>query len=106
MALGLAGVVALVGLNPLEMTPVRLLSVGGSLLSAMCYGAGGVIARKRFAGTPSLALTIGQQLAAGAIMLPLALLAPAPVSYTHLRAHETVLDIVCRLLLEKKKEIC
>src|SRR5664280_3598345 len=28
----------------------------------------------------------------------------APVSYTHLRAHETVLDIVCRLLLEKKKK--
>ena len=26
------------------------------------------------------------------------------VSYTHLRAHETVLDIVCRLLLEKTKE--
>ena len=28
-----------------------------------------------------------------------------PVSYTHLRAHETVLDLVCRLLLEKKKNI-
>ena len=28
-----------------------------------------------------------------------------PVSYTHLRAHETVLDLVCRLLLEKKKKI-
>ena len=27
------------------------------------------------------------------------------VSYTHLRAHETVLDLVCRLLLEKKKDI-
>ena len=26
-----------------------------------------------------------------------------PVSYTHLRAHETVLDLVCRLLLEKKQ---
>ena len=25
------------------------------------------------------------------------------VSYTHLRAHETVLDLVCRLLLEKTK---
>ncbi|WDT36898.1 hypothetical protein PVA38_12230 [Streptococcus pneumoniae D39] len=25
-----------------------------------------------------------------------------PVSYTHLRAHETVLDLVCRLLLEQK----
>ena len=28
-----------------------------------------------------------------------------PVSYTHLRAHETVLDLVCRLLLEKKTTI-
>ena len=28
--------------------------------------------------------------------------AAEPVSYTHLRAHETVLDLVCRLLLEKK----
>ena len=26
------------------------------------------------------------------------------VSYTHLRAHETVLDLVCRLLLEKKTQ--
>ena len=25
-----------------------------------------------------------------------------PVSYTHLRAHETCADLVCRLLLEKK----
>ena len=29
---------------------------------------------------------------------------PEAVSYTHLRAHETVLDLVCRLLLEKKKK--
>ena len=28
---------------------------------------------------------------------------PGPVSYTHLRAHETTLHLVCRLLLEKKK---
>ena len=28
-----------------------------------------------------------------------------PVSYTHLRANETVLALVCRLLLEKKKTI-
>src|SRR5665811_212620 len=32
-----------------------------------------------------------------------ALDSPWAVSYTHLRAHETVLDLVCRLLLEKKK---
>src|SRR5665811_417558 len=28
------------------------------------------------------------------------LIRATPVSYTHLRAHETVLDLVCRLLLE------
>ena len=29
---------------------------------------------------------------------------PISVSYTNLRAHETVLDLVCRLLLEKKND--
>src|SRR5674536_90020 len=29
---------------------------------------------------------------------------PIPVSYTHLRAHETPEHLVCRLLLEKKKK--
>ena len=29
---------------------------------------------------------------------------PEPVSYTHLRAHETPEHLVCRLLLEKKKQ--
>ena len=28
------------------------------------------------------------------------------VTYTHLRAHEIVLEIVCRLMLEKKKTYC
>ena len=43
---------------------------------------------------------------AGHLVAPLHLhLQPlVPVSYTHLRAHETVLDLVCRLLLEKKKK--
>ena len=33
----------------------------------------------------------------------LGMLTTTAVSYTHLRAHETVLDLVCRLLLEKKQ---
>ncbi len=32
-------------------------------------------------------------------------MASEAVAYTHLRAHETVLDHVCRLLLEKKKTL-
>ena len=39
----------------------------------------------------------------GLVLLGLASMAVfvfyVPVSYTHLRAHETVLDLVCRLLL-------
>ena len=38
----------------------------------------------------------------GSVVLAL----PESVSYTHLRAHETVLDLVCRLLLEKKNTAC
>ena len=33
------------------------------------------------------------------------LITVAAVSYTHLRAHETVLDLVCRLLLENKTQV-
>ena len=35
---------------------------------------------------------------------PLVAIGHRSVSYTHLRAHETVLDLVCRLLLEKKNK--
>ena len=38
----------------------------------------------------------------GSDLAELALEGVDAVSYTHLRAHETVLDLVCRLLLEKK----
>ena len=43
---------------------------------------------------------------AGAVRIGLTarnLLGEAPVSYTHLRAPETALDFICRLLFEKKK---
>eukprot|EP00831_Metopus_contortus_P056560 TRINITY_DN4849_c0_g1_i4.p1 TRINITY_DN4849_c0_g1~~TRINITY_DN4849_c0_g1_i4.p1 ORF type:complete len:149 (+),score=20.72 TRINITY_DN4849_c0_g1_i4:191-637(+) len=37
------------------------------------------------------------------VLLVFSSLCSQPVSYTHLRAHETSLHLVCRLLLEKKK---
>src|SRR5680860_1600445 len=36
--------------------------------------------------------------------LPAPKASPQPISYTHLRAHETDSYLVCRLLLEKKKK--
>ena len=46
-------------------------------------------------------LRIGEELAGQRFVHALA--GVVTVSYTHLRAHETVLDIVCRLLLDKKQ---
>ena len=40
----------------------------------------------------------------GAFLSALRAKSSTAVSYTHLRAHETCADLVCRLLLEKKKE--
>ena len=47
---------------------------------------------------------VGRIFAAAGAPQDIAHLVAASVSYTHLRAHETVLDIVCRLLLEKKNK--
>ena len=49
--------------------------------------------------TGACASKLAPQVAQGAV----ARLTADSVSYTHLRAHETVLDLVCRLLLDKKK---
>src|SRR5450756_2676189 len=43
-------------------------------------------------------------IATGNILGGIAIQTLVPVSYTHLRAHETRHDLVCRLLLEKKKQ--
>src|SRR5450756_2804270 len=40
-----------------------------------------------------------------ALPLVLGARSQGPVSYTHLRAHETRHDVVCRLLLEKKNKL-
>ena len=50
-------------------------------------------------------ITIGEKVSeqVGVIGEKIELADYQPVSYTHLRAHETVLDLVCRLLLENKK---
>ena len=63
--------------------------------------------RDRFAGHHqhrATRVTHGAQLSVNELDGPDVDTARRPVSYTHLRAHETVLDLVCRLLLEKKKK--
>src|SRR5665647_3100039 len=57
-----------------------------------------VIAVAIWARIPFSSLQITRIFTGSALFLPL-----FPVSYTHLRAHETDSYLVCRLLLEKKK---
>src|SRR5664280_2448261 len=59
-------------------------------------------AKQRSGGVQSIerAFTILETLAGNGGVMGLSALATESVSYTHLRAHETVLDLVCRLLLE------
>jgi len=72
LALGLVGVAILVGWSPLRIDGPVLLAIAASLGGAAAYAVGGVYVSRRFKGTPPLALAIGQQLGAGALLLPLA----------------------------------
>jgi drug/metabolite transporter (DMT)-like permease len=72
LLLGVVGVAVLVGLDPVPLNGVVLLSVGTSLLAALCYALGGVYAKRTFPSVPPLAMGIGQQATAAAILLPLA----------------------------------
>ena len=72
LLLGFAGVVVLVGWDPVPLNGAVLLAVGAMLAASLSYAVGGVYVKRTFGGVSPLAMTIGQQGAATAILLPLA----------------------------------
>lgn len=70
MFIGIAGVAILAGWGHLGHSPIVLLSILFSLLASVCYGIGGVYTKLHFASEAPLTLAIGQQLAAGLVLLP------------------------------------
>jgi len=70
MALGLAGVALLVGLQPEPLTFTTGVAVAACLAAAVCYGLAGVYARKRMQGVPSFAIACGSQLSAAIVLAP------------------------------------
>lgn len=76
LALGLFGVSLVVGWNPIPLTITGMLSIGASLLAAFFYGLGGVYSRVSFKNVPPLMLAVGQQMAAGMLLVPLAVAKP------------------------------
>jgi drug/metabolite transporter (DMT)-like permease len=70
---GIVGVAVLVGWDPIPLNTAVLLSVMAMLVASLSYALGGVYAKRTFAGVPSMTLAIGQQAAAAALLLPLAI---------------------------------
>jgi drug/metabolite transporter (DMT)-like permease len=70
MAIGLAGVALLVGLQPEPLTFRTGVAVAACLAAALCYGLAGVYARKRMQGVPSFAIACGSQLSAAIVLTP------------------------------------
>jgi drug/metabolite transporter (DMT)-like permease len=75
VVLGVVGVAALVGWDPVAVTGAVLLSVAAMLLASLSYALGATYAKRAFSELPPLTMAIGQQ--AGATTL---LLVPASAS--------------------------
>jgi drug/metabolite transporter (DMT)-like permease len=76
MALGLAGVVLLVGWRPEPMTGLALAAVFAGLAASMCYGIASVYAKVRMSGVPSFSTALYSQLAAAIALAPTLPFAP------------------------------
>lgn len=76
LLLGIAGVSVVVGVEPRTINATFVLAAGAALLSALAGAIGGNYARHAFAGEDTMAQTIGQQLSAGLLLLPLAVFNP------------------------------
>lgn len=74
LLVGVGGVVIVVGIGPVAVTPIVLISVGASLLAAICYAVGGVYAQRRMQDLAPMTVATGQNLGAAAVLLLPALL--------------------------------
>lgn len=70
IAIAITGVVILVGWSPLTFSNAVVLSIGASLLAAMCYGLAGTYTRAKVRGAPPLGMAVGSQLSASLLLAP------------------------------------
>jgi len=86
MALGLAGVVVLVGWQPEPLSGTMLWATLACLGAALCYGVASVYAKQRMATVPSSAVALYSQLAAAIVLAPALCFVPSPGPLTPLVA--------------------
>lgn len=76
LLLGLAGVAVLVGLGPVTLSAVTLVSIGASLLAALLYSVAAVYIKVNLKGVAPLSLALYSQLFAAGLLLPAVPFAP------------------------------
>jgi drug/metabolite transporter (DMT)-like permease len=86
MALGLLGVVLLVGWQPAPLSSAAIVASLACLAAALCYGIGSVYAKVRMTGIPSFAIAVYSQLAAAVVLAPALPFSPPPLSLSPLVA--------------------
>jgi drug/metabolite transporter (DMT)-like permease len=86
MALGLLGVVLLVGWQPAPLSGAAIVASLACLAAALCYGIGSVYAKARMTGIPSFAIAVYSQLAAAVVLAPALPFSPPPLSLSPLVA--------------------
>lgn len=86
MALGLAGVVLLVGWQTEPLSASMLIASLACLAAALCYGIGSVYAKARMTGIPSFAIAVYSQLAAAIVLAPALPFVPPPSALSPLVA--------------------
>ena len=69
--LGFIGVVILIGWKAVSATPAFIVAVSAGLLAASTYAIAAPYIKQKLAGVPSLAVTVGSQLGAAIVLLPL-----------------------------------
>jgi drug/metabolite transporter (DMT)-like permease len=84
MALGLAGVVLLVGWSTQPLAGMMLPATLACLGAALCYGLASVYVKRRMASVPSFAVALYSQLAAAAVLAPALPFVPWPGGLTPL----------------------
>ncbi len=86
MALGLAGVVLLVGWQAEPLSTSMLLAALACLAAALCYGVASVYAKVRMSGIPSFAIALYSQLGAAIVLAPALPFVPQPAALSQLVA--------------------
>lgn len=78
MAVGLSGVVLLVGWHSEPLTGMTLLAVLACLAAALSYGVASVYAKRHMAGIESTSVALYSQLTAAIVLVPALMLVPLP----------------------------